>query len=224
MSWLDRCVVPAVDVLGVDAERARRIAAVLPIVEAAAQREGVPLDLVLGVIWTESRFNPSAGSHAGAVGLMQIMPATWDYIRDKQGLPRSVPRTDPEANINAGTWLLARLLEKFGTVKLALAAYNAGAGNVQKYGGVPPFTETQNYVRAVPRAAENFRIAREERCQGLTQTRQTWQRTSRGTASVRRPPRSSTSARPQTQTAAGGGLGVMVLVALVAGLAWEGSR
>lgn len=223
MTWLARCVVPPVDALGVDAERARRIEAVLPIVEAAAQREGVPLDLVLGVIWTESRFNPSAGSHAGAVGLMQIMPKTWDYIRDKQGLPRSVPRTDPEANINAGTWLLARLLEKFGSVKLALAAYNAGAGNVQKYGGVPPFSETQNYVRAVPRAAENFRIAREERCEGLTQTRQTWQRTSRGT-SVRRSPRATAAARPQTQAAGGGGLGVMVLAALVAGLAWEGSR
>lgn len=113
------------------------------IFERAAQEAGVPLDLLKAVGKAESNFDPNARSQCGAMGVMQLMPAT----------AKTLGVTDPynpEQNILAGAKHLRNMMDRFdGDPTLALAAYNAGSGNVYKYGGVPPFPETQNYVRKV---------------------------------------------------------------------------
>jgi soluble lytic murein transglycosylase-like protein len=104
---------------------------------------GVPRALVNAVIDQESGGDPSAISEAGAMGLMQLMPGT------AQAYGVSDP-FDPEQNVAGGTALLADLLRQYhGNVGLALAAYNAGSGAVAKYGGIPPYAETQAYVKNV---------------------------------------------------------------------------
>ncbi|HEV2862642.1 MAG TPA: lytic transglycosylase domain-containing protein [Pyrinomonadaceae bacterium] len=109
----------------------------------AGQRNGVDPRLIHAVIWQESKYKPEAVSHAGAQGLMQLMPATAKRFKCDD-------RNDPAANVEAGTTYLRWLLKRFdGDVSLALAGYNAGEGNVDKHDGVPPFTETQNYVRII---------------------------------------------------------------------------
>ncbi len=106
----------------------------------AAERYNVPKDLVKAIAKAESDFNPNATSGSGAQGLMQLMPATAREL----GVTDSY---DPYQNVMGGTKYISQLLDKYdGNVTLALAAYNAGSGNVAKYGGVPPFKETQNYV------------------------------------------------------------------------------
>jgi soluble lytic murein transglycosylase-like protein len=120
-------------------------AAYVPIIEQAAQRHRVDPRLVHAVITVESRYRANARSRKGAMGLMQLMPAT---ARELQ----VADPYDPVANIEGGVRHLRHLLDRF-EVPLAVAAYNAGAGAVRRFGGVPPFRETQNYVRQVLRLA-----------------------------------------------------------------------
>jgi peptidoglycan DL-endopeptidase CwlO len=115
----------------------------------AAARHGVDASLLAAVASQESSFNASAVSPAGAQGLMQFMPAT------ARGL--GVNALDPTSAIDGAARYLSSLTKQFGSTDLALAAYNAGPGTVSRYGGIPPYSETQNYVRAVMTKAEAYR-------------------------------------------------------------------
>lgn len=110
------------------------------IFERASIKYNVPVNLLKAIGKAESDFKPNAVSKSGAQGVMQLMPGTAADL----GVTNSF---DPEQNIMGGSKYIADLLKRYdGDTKLALAAYNAGMGNVKKYGGVPPFEETQNYV------------------------------------------------------------------------------
>jgi hypothetical protein len=115
----------------------------------AGARYGVDASLLAAVASQESSFNASAVSPAGAQGLMQFMPAT------AQGL--GVNALDPTSAIDGAARYLSSLSKQFGSTELALAAYNAGPGTVTRYGGIPPYSETQNYVRTVMTKAEAYR-------------------------------------------------------------------
>ena len=120
------------------------------LIRQAAQHHGVSEGLVKAIMHTESGFNIHARSPVGAQGLMQLMPATARRFNVSNAY-------DPQQNIFGGVKYLSWLLKRFnGDTRLAIAAYNAGEGNVDKYGGIPPFRETQDYVRRVTSRLQNL--------------------------------------------------------------------
>lgn len=118
-------------------------------VETHARRQQLDPDLVRAVIQVESAFRPRAESHKGAMGLMQLMPETARILSVRDPW-------DPNENLRGGTTYLRHLLDRFGgQLELALAGYNAGPENVDRYGGIPPFEETRSYVEKVLRVYRN---------------------------------------------------------------------
>jgi soluble lytic murein transglycosylase-like protein len=107
----------------------------------AARKHGVPEELFLRLVNQESRFNPKAKSHAGAIGLAQLMPGTAREL--------GVDPHDPKQNLDGGARYLMEQYKEFGSWRLALAAYNAGPGAVKKHKGVPPYRETKDYVKKI---------------------------------------------------------------------------
>lgn len=124
------------------------------LIREAATRYRVDTALIRSVMQTESAFDALAVSRAGAMGLMQLMPE----VAEELGVEDPF---DPRQNVMGGARYLRRLLDRYrGNVPLALASYNAGATNVAQYGGVPPFPETQNYVKQITRLVDSSRRAR----------------------------------------------------------------
>lgn len=113
----------------------------LDMARSAAIRHDIPVDLFLRLVQQESGFNPRAMSHKGAFGLAQLMPDTARRL--------GVDPEDPYQNLDGGARYLAQQYKRFASWRLALAAYNAGPEAVQKHNGVPPYTETRNYVRVI---------------------------------------------------------------------------
>jgi len=113
----------------------------LEVAKAAARKHDVPEDLFLRLVQQESGWNPSAVSPKGATGLAQLMPDTARLLR--------VDIDDPEENLEGGARYLRMMYDRFGSWRLALAAYNAGPMAVEEHGGIPPYAETENYVKAI---------------------------------------------------------------------------
>ncbi|WP_036506604.1 transglycosylase SLT domain-containing protein [Nocardioides sp. URHA0020] len=126
----------------VDSARAAAGTPYASLFDSAASKYGVSADLLAAVAKQESGYNPHATSPAGAQGLMQLMPSTAKSL----GVSDTF---DPAQSVDGAARLLSSLLDRFGSTKLALAAYNAGPGAVLRYHGVPPYAETQNYVRSI---------------------------------------------------------------------------
>ncbi len=110
-------------------------------IQDSSTRHAVPAQVVEAVAWQESRFNQTAVSPKGARGVMQLMPQTASIL--------GVDASDLRGNIDGGAAYLAQQIRRFGDLRLALAAYNAGPEAVSRYGGIPPYAETQGYVRAI---------------------------------------------------------------------------
>ncbi|MBS3019813.1 Membrane-bound lytic murein transglycosylase C [Comamonas sp. PE63] len=141
-----------------------RYKSVRPHLQKAAERTGVDYDLIKAVIAVESGFDAQAVSPKGAVGLMQLMPATAERFGVAASKKRSMQQqlVDPAVNVPAGARYLSYLMDLFpGRLDLVLAAYNAGEGAVQKFGkAIPPYKETMNYVKAVTGIYEQLQAAR----------------------------------------------------------------
>jgi soluble lytic murein transglycosylase-like protein len=139
---------------GHDPDALRRFLNDLPFgnaMAAAAERHDVDGLLLAAVVQTESRFRPAAVSPRGAVGLMQVLPATGEMYGARD-------LSDPYVNLDVGSRYLRQLLRDYdGNLEMALAAYNAGPATVERYGRVPPFPETQDYVKKVLRLYEKHR-------------------------------------------------------------------
>lgn len=121
-----------------------------PTIRYAARSHDLDPALIKAVIHAESLFDPYAVSSAGAEGLMQLMPQTAGHLNVHQPF-------DARQNILGGSEFLSYLQERFDRLEHVLAAYNAGETNVRRYGGIPPFTETQNYVRKVKELLPDYR-------------------------------------------------------------------
>jgi soluble lytic murein transglycosylase-like protein len=115
--------------------------AYLEAARSAARKHGVPEDTFLRLVQQESGWNQSAKSVKGAKGLAQLMPDTAQHL--------GVDINDPEDNLDGGARYLRMMYDRFGSWRLALAAYNAGPGAVEKHGGIPPYDETVNYVKSI---------------------------------------------------------------------------
>lgn len=113
----------------------------LSMARSAATKHGVPQDLFLRLVQQESGWNPNATSNKGAHGLAQLMPGTAARL--------GVNARDPRQNLDGGARYLRQMYDRFGSWRLALAAYNAGPEAVEKHGGIPPYRETRNYVRVI---------------------------------------------------------------------------
>lgn len=136
-----RVEAPLVDAVAVPAFRGRYTGPYLALAREAARRHSIPEDLFLRLVQQESGWNDRAVSHKGAIGLAQLMPGTAQML--------GVDPWDPRQNLEGGARYLRQQYNTFGRWDLALAAYNAGPGAVQQHGGIPPFAETQNYVRVI---------------------------------------------------------------------------
>lgn len=124
-------------------------------IQYAARSHGVEPALIKAVIHAESLFDRHAVSRVGAQGLMQLMPQTAAFLEVSNPF-------DPRQNISGGTRFLSYLMERFDSLEHVLAAYNAGEGNVRRYGGVPPFEETRRYVRKVQELLPRYRAQFEQ--------------------------------------------------------------
>jgi soluble lytic murein transglycosylase-like protein len=113
----------------------------LEVAKEVARKHGVPEDMFLRLVQQESGWNSGAVSVKGATGLAQLMPATAERL--------GVDINDPAQNLEGGARYLRMMYDRFGSWRLALAAYNAGPMAVEKHGGIPPYNETQNYVKAI---------------------------------------------------------------------------
>ena len=113
----------------------------LAVAKAMAAKNGIPEAMFLRLVQQESGWNPGAVSSKGATGLAQLMPGTAARL--------GVDASDPQQNLDGGARYLRMMFDRFGSWRLALAAYNAGPQAVEKYGGIPPFQETQGYVTAI---------------------------------------------------------------------------
>ena len=140
---------------GADPSEVRLLPHLESVIQPAAAKYGLDPNLVAAVIWAESSGDPNAVSKKGAQGLMQLMPATARELGVGNVL-------DPGQNVDAGSHYLRKMLDEHdGDLSLALAAYNAGPDAVRKYGGVPPYRETRDYVGRVMRVYERAREADE---------------------------------------------------------------
>lgn len=132
-----------------DQKKASAAESVDNVIKRESNRRGLDKDLIRSVIQVESNFDPNAVSDKGARGLMQLMPETAEEL--------GVNPDDPTENIKGGTEYLAKQLDEFGNLKQALAAYNAGPDAVKQFGGIPPFPETQDYVKQVTETFRNLK-------------------------------------------------------------------